>query len=99
MIAAALGVEVVAPFDVALGDGRATFTALLPRFGGRAGMVVDANWSGTKPPADALVAAGYGRSCISVAGSAPDETKKVPTDRGWNGIAPSKPSRLRRQGS
>jgi hypothetical protein len=84
-----LGIEVVAPAQVELSGVVARFTALLPQFGGAKGMIVDANWSAIEPHAPALVAAGYGFSCVQ-AGDAmdPDCPTEMLADWGWTSDAP-----------
>ena len=58
-----LGIEVVSPFAFQSGQAFVEFTALLPQFGARRGMVVDGDWDVLEPYADALRAEGYGFSC------------------------------------
>lgn len=93
-VAADLGVRVISPFELIVHGTRVAFTALLPQFGGSAGMIIDPDWSVIKPHADALTKAGYGYSCISIDGSAPDEMRDVLLDWGWNGTTAQKPDWL-----
>lgn len=84
-----LGIEVVAPANLKVSGVEARFTALLPQFGGEAGMIVDANWSAIEPHASALTAAGYGFSCVG-AGDAtnPDSAIEMLADWGWTSVEP-----------
>jgi hypothetical protein len=84
-----LEIEVVAPVDLELAGVQARFTALLPQFGGPAGMIVDANWSAIEPHASALTAAGYGYSCVE-AGDAANANLPIAmlADWGWTSSAP-----------
>ena len=84
-----LGIEVVAPAHLELSGVEACFTALLPQFGGAAGMIVDANWSAIEPHASALIAAGYGYSCAK-AGDPTDADLPIAmlADWTWTSSAP-----------
>jgi hypothetical protein len=93
-VAAELGVKAISPCELTVNGTRVTFTALLPQFGGLAGMIINPDWSVIKPHADALTKAGYGYSCISIDGSAPDEVRDVLLDWGWNGTTARKPAWL-----
>jgi hypothetical protein len=93
-IAEALGVQAISPFDLTIDGARVIFTALLPQFGGSAGMIVDPDWSIIEPHANALIREGYGYSCISIAGSLPPDMQGVLADWGWNGPAEEKPDWL-----
>ena len=83
-----LGIEVVAPVRLVLSGAEARFTALLPQFGGPAGMIVDADWSAIAPHASALSLAGYGYSCVGTG----DVSAKPPiamfADWGWTSAEP-----------
>ena len=94
LIAFELGIQAISPCDLTVDGTRATFTALLPQFGGLAGIIVDPDWSVIEPHADALVREGYGYSCISIEGSVPEDMHEVLTDWGWNGPAEPKPDWL-----
>src|SRR3954462_12722818 len=65
-----LGIEVIAPVEIELAGVKAHFTALLPQFGAPAGMIVDADWDKIEPHKSALLAAGYGFSCVSAGDTA-----------------------------
>ena len=90
-----LGIEVVAPAYVEVSGVEACFTALLPQFGGVAGMIVDANWSAIEPHKSALIAAGYVYSCVR-AGDPKGEHLPIEmlADWGWTSDQP-KPDWLR----
>jgi hypothetical protein len=93
-IASDLGIQAIAPFDLTIGGTRATFTVLLPQFGGRKGMIVDPVWSMIEPYADALAKEGYGYSCVSMEGSTPRDLQGILADWGWNGSTREKPDCL-----
>lgn len=96
-----LGIRVLAPAEIDLGGVKARFTALLPQFGGPAGMVVDADWSVIGPHSDALSASGYGYSCVGARkpenfddAEATAAAREMLADWGWTSAAP-KPAWLR----
>jgi hypothetical protein len=96
-----LGVTVVAPVEIELFGSKATFTALLPDFGAPCGMVVDADWGMIEPHESALLAAGYGFSCVSAGNVAyfddPEAIESVCemlADWSWSSASP-KPNWLR----
>ena len=90
-----LGIEVVAPAEVQLAGATARFSALLPQFGGPAGMIVDADWEVIEPHKSALLSAGYGFSCVG-AGNLRDlqnpeilaSAREMLADWGWSSSAP-----------
>jgi hypothetical protein len=91
-LASRLRFEVIAPATIRLLDGSATFTALLPQFGGNAGMIADPDWETISPYADALFTLGYGYSAVEI-GDGPDyeSAKEMLRDWGWSAAGP-KPS-------
>ena len=87
-----LGVQVIAPYDVKVDGSQVTFTAYLPCFGGRYGIVTDPDWSVIRPHVDALSAAGFGYSCVSFDREADLESlREVLADWGWTGPPEGKP--------
>ncbi len=83
-----LGIEAVAPFQLAIGDGIATFAALLPQVGGPAGMIVDPDWGTIEPLSNALVETGFGYSAVTLDDTVTDEdARDMVRDWGWFGIA------------
>lgn len=84
-LASGLGIKVIAPATVLVGTERATFTALLPQFGGKTGMIVDPNWETISPHADALLKLGYGFSAVAL-GSDDDKqgAQEILRDWGWS---------------
>lgn len=91
-LASRLGFEVIAPASVLVGEGSATFAALLPQIGAKNGMIVDPDWEAISPYADALLRLGYGFSAVDI-GTDPDaeSAKKMLRDWGWSADEP-KPS-------
>jgi len=87
-LASSLNIAVVAPFAFESEGRRVEFTALLPQFGAPNGMVVDADWSLIEPRVNALLAAGYGFSCVSLGNEAHDDDLEASVemlrDWGWN---------------
>jgi hypothetical protein len=62
-VAAALGVQCVAPFDLTLADGtQRRLAVLLPQFGGERGMLIDVE--GPASVVNAAMALGYGYSSM-----------------------------------
>lgn len=62
-VAAALGVQIVASYELTLSDGVSwTFAVLLPQFGGKHGMLIDVELP--TRIVSAAVAAGYGASSM-----------------------------------
>ena len=87
-----LGFQVTAPATIPVGDGSATFTALLPQFGGENGMIADPYWEAISPYADALLRLGYGYSAVEIGSNPDDESaKEMLRDWGWSAAEP-KPS-------
>jgi hypothetical protein len=83
-----LGIGVVAPFQLAIGGERATFAALLPQFGGSAGMIVDPEWESIEPHSDSLFETGYGYSAVTLDDTVTDEdAREMLRDWGWSGSA------------
>jgi hypothetical protein len=81
-----LGFEVVAPATIQVGDATVSFTALLPQFGGKNGMIADPEWEAISPFAEALWNLGYGFSTVEI-GSVPDDDsiKEMLRDWSWSG--------------
>lgn len=82
-----LGIEVVSPFVFQSDQGPVEFTALLPQFGARQGMVVDGDWGVIGPHADALSDAGYGFSCCE-GGEYDDTDPPLDMLRDWDWSSP-----------
>jgi hypothetical protein len=90
-----LGIEVIAPVEIEFAGIKAHFTALLPQFGAPSGMIVDADWKAIEPHKSALLAAGYGYSCVG-AGDAADvddfdamaSAREMLADWGWSSNSP-----------
>ena len=88
-IASRLGIEIVAPATIALGDGNAIFTALLPQFGAKNGMIAEPNWNALSPFADTLTRLGYAFSAVEVGSDGDDESaKEMLRDWGWSAAEP-----------
>jgi hypothetical protein len=85
-VAEALDVRVEAPASITIGDRLIEFAALLPDFGAPKGMIADPEWAAIEPFADALVAAGYGYSCIVVERAG--DMREVLRDWGWSASSP-----------
>jgi hypothetical protein len=83
-----LGIEVVAPVSLVLSGVEARFTALMPQFGGTAGIVVDADWNAIAHHASALSAAGYGYSCVDAGDASADLPIGMLADWGWTSAQP-----------
>lgn len=90
-----LGIEVQAPVEIQLGSAKAHFTAFLPQFGAPSGMIVDADWEAIEPHKSALLAAGYGFSCVSAGDpSHLDDPERMASARemladwGWSSASP-----------
>jgi hypothetical protein len=92
--AAALGIEVVSPFEVELGGRHAVFAAMIRDFGGSPGIVVDPAWSVIEPHVDALVEAGFGYSCLEMEGNEIGDLIEVLRDWTWTGPRERRPSWL-----
>jgi hypothetical protein len=90
-----LRIDVIAPIEIEVGGVKARFTALLPQFGAPAGMIVDADWEAIGPHKSALLAGGYGFSCVG-AGDAADlddpeamaSAREMLADWGWSSNSP-----------
>jgi hypothetical protein len=90
-----LGIEVIAPVEIELEGEKARFTALLPQFGAPSGMILDADWEVIEPHKSALLAAGYGYSCVGARDAAAfddpetlDVTGEMLADWGWSSASP-----------
>ena len=85
-----LGIQIIAPFDLNLAGVEMRFTALLPQFGARLGMVVDRNSNALWPYRTALVDAGYGFSCVGCSDPADlDSAQEMLADWGWTSELPT----------
>jgi hypothetical protein len=85
-LAERLDILVIAPFSINLNGNAGAFTAMLPQFGGAAGMVVDPEWSAIEPFEVALIEAGYGFSCVALDEDCADASaKEMLSDWSWNG--------------
>jgi hypothetical protein len=93
-IAALLGVKVISPVNLIFKGTPITFTALLPQFGFAEGMIVDPDWSVIERHRDALLEAGYGYSCYSIAGVPIDWVQDALRDWAWNESTARKPDWL-----
>ena len=94
-----LGIEIVSPCEVDLGQlGILHATALVRNFGPKNGMVVDPAWSILKPFSNALLEAGYGFSRIKLGEYERARMIDVLRDWGWAGSRRTKPQWLKRQG-
>lgn len=90
-VVADLGVQVIAPYAVAINGTQVTFTAFFPQFGGPSGMVIDPNWSLIGPHAEALSASGFGYSCVRLDKIDYESMRELLVDWTWNGAAGDKP--------
>jgi len=94
-VAADLGIDIVAPFEMTLPSGaRLEAAALVRNFGPKLGMVVDAKFAIIRPHAKELRELGYGFS--SNIGHSPDLYRRddmieVLADWGWSGPTDQKP--------
>ena len=80
-----LGIEAVAPFALDVSGKRAVFAALIPQFGGTAGMIVDPDWSTIEPHQESLLSAGYGFSCLELGDADDDDSaREMFSDWGWS---------------
>jgi hypothetical protein len=92
-----LGIEVAAPVEIELAGAKAQFTALLPQFGAPLGMIVDADWDAIEPHKSALLAAGYGFSCVDGGDPADFDDPEILSvrrdmlaDWGWSSASPKR---------
>ena len=89
-LALRLGVTVTAPASVFVGDEIVTFTALLPQFGARNGMIVDRDWGLIDPHSAALLKLGYGFSAVEIGTDDDDESaQEMLRDWGWSSSEPT----------
>jgi len=94
-LASKLGISIVAPFGLEVAGSRVQFSALLPQFGARLGMVVDADCDLLWLHRGNLIDAGYGYSCVELDGSADlSSAQEILSDWGWSGTL-QKPDWLR----
>jgi hypothetical protein len=88
-LASRLGVEVIAPATIIVGDDSVTFTALLPQFGAPNGVVAHADWNAIGPHASTLGDLGYGFSTVTLDSETDDESaKEMLRDWGWSAPEP-----------
>jgi hypothetical protein len=91
-LASRLGVQVIAPASIPIGNRSALFAALLPQFGAKHGMIAHPDWEAISPHADTLARLGYGFSAVEIDGDLDDESaKEMLRDWGWSAAEP-KPS-------
>jgi hypothetical protein len=91
-LASRLGLEVIAPAIVSVGERSTTFAALLPQIGAKNGMIVDPEWEAIGPHADALSRLGYAYSAVDIGTDFDAESaKEMLRDWGWSADEP-KPS-------
>jgi hypothetical protein len=98
MVADDLGIDIVAPFELALSDGsRLRVAALVKDFGPPSGMLVAFDYGTLKPYAKEVVESGYGYS--AQLGNSPGGYNRatmvdVLKDWGWSGAEEKRPSWL-----
>lgn len=61
-----LGIEVIAPCHLVLGNGSTLEATALVKTGPPSGMVVDPEWSVLEPHVDQLVSEGFGFSAVAI---------------------------------
>ena len=91
-----LGLEIVAPFSIVLGnDSRIDARLLLKRFGARNGMVIVTNFPTVEPFIEEILAAGYGFSTLSEPSVSDHYDRDVfiemLRDWGWSGAEDLRP--------
>ena len=80
-----LGFDVVAPVSLELDGESVTFTALLPQFGAKNGMIADPDWNALQPHASTLISCGYGYSAVSLGADEGDQSAQAMLrDWGWS---------------
>ena len=89
-LAASLGVEVIAPASLVLGETRVTFAALLPHFGGKNGMIAHPDFDAISPHREQLTKLGYGYSAVSI-GDEDDDVSAQELLRDWGWTASEAP--------
>lgn len=88
-LGAPLGIQVIAPFYVELDGFQGQFAALLPQFGAPRGMIVDGRDDAIWPHRAAILAAGYGFSCVDLTEArVTDPPLEMLTDWGWTSEEP-----------
>lgn len=87
-LAERLGIVTVAPFDREIRGQSIRFAALLPQFGGSAGLVADPRWEAIEPYVEALTEAGFGYSAVTLDETIDDESARdMLRDWKWSGVA------------
>ena len=84
-LAERLSIVAVVPFQLEIEGDQVVFTALLPQFGGAAGLVADPEWAVIEPYAAALIERGFGFSAVTldkVFDS--DSAQEMLRDWGWS---------------
>ncbi len=90
-LAERLNIVAVAPVELEIRGQRLAFAALLPQFGGSAGLVADPRWEAIEPYVDGLIEAGFGYSAVTLDETVDDESARdMLRDWTWSGagIAP-----------
>jgi hypothetical protein len=95
-VAKDLGLEIVAPYGAVFPDGsRVTVSALVKKFGGPLGMLVDPDWDLLAPHINMMSESGYGYSAMST-GPVDLYSREgiidVLNDWGWTGEKEATPS-------
>ncbi|QXQ06379.1 hypothetical protein KX816_19875 [Sphingosinicellaceae bacterium] len=81
-----LGIVAVAPVELEIKGQRLSFAALLPQFGGRAGLVADPSWEVIEPHVEWLVGAGLAYSAVTLDDTVDDESARdMLRDWAWTG--------------
>jgi hypothetical protein len=88
-LASRLEFDVIAPAIILVGSASITFTALLPQFGCRCGMIVDPDWNVIEPNSEKLMQLGYGYSAVEIGSNSDDQSaKEMLRDWGWSSEDP-----------
>lgn len=93
-----LGIEIVAPYVVDLGDGKKLFVPILIKhFGHKQGMLVVSDFQALKPYEHQLWAMGYGMSVLEEPTDPYDREVMIEllSDWGWTGDPAQKPAWIR----
>ncbi|WP_372782083.1 hypothetical protein [Phenylobacterium sp.] len=78
-----LGIEVIAPWRVALSDGSRIDATALVKVGAGKGIVVDPAWATLEPHADRLGADGFGYSAVELEDGDDDDPGVVELLKDW----------------
>jgi hypothetical protein len=88
-LASRLAFKVTTPVTLQLEGENVTFTALLPQFGGKKGMIADPDWEMLSRHRGALMNLGYGYSTVGLGGEPLDQNAKAMLrDWGWSASEP-----------